>query len=279
MQTMTNVSETTPKGVDKITRYKWTVKDSPGVLQMLSKDVLQVHSAYQRDLLDDKSISIAASWSWVACGAIVVGRRSGEFWVIDGQHRVVAAKRRSDITHLPCLVFETADVAQEAKGFLALNTLRKPITVIAKQKAMFAAGDEIAQIVQEELNKNGLRATSAGSHKGTIKALGWCHKKAAENKETFAVVLGLAAEMCALDQISVHERLLKGLWYLNSNLEGGLENRRLVKRLREKGAAQILVGIAKACQYYGSGGEKMCANGILTEINKGLQQRFELIEK
>ena len=148
----------TAKGVDKVKRYGWSVQDAPGEMRLLHKDMLQIHPAYQRDLVPQKVSEISAAWSWVALGALVVGERGGEFWVIDGQHRAAAAKRRSDITHLPCVVFKTADVKQEARGFLTIQTMRKPVTAVAKQKAMVTAGDEVAGFVQqtvETLDKMG----------------------------------------------------------------------------------------------------------------------------
>ena len=104
------LTETVRIGGDKIKRYGWTVQDEPGDMRLLHKDKLQIHPAYQRDLVAQKVSEISAAWSWIALGALVVGERGGEFWVIDGQHRAAAAKRRSDTTHLPCVVFKTADV-------------------------------------------------------------------------------------------------------------------------------------------------------------------------
>ena len=65
----------TALGVDKTKRYGWVTKDEPGSLQMLHKDVLQVHPAYQRDVLPEKVKAITAAWSWLSLGALVVGER------------------------------------------------------------------------------------------------------------------------------------------------------------------------------------------------------------
>lgn len=264
----------TAKGVDKTARYGWVTKDEPGTLQMLHKDELQIHPAYQRDVLTDKVKAITARWSWLSLGALVVGERGGEFWVIDGQHRVLAAKRRSDITYLPCVVFKTADVKTEARGFLDLNTGRKPVTAVAKQKAMVAAGDEAAGYVQQQCEALGLEIKSSAHNIGQLKCVAWCVRRAAEDKEAFQLVLAMGAELCTRDQMPVIQRLLEGLWLLHAKCGEGLADKRLTKRLREKGAKVLLAAANRAAAAYVDGGAKVWARGMLSELNKGLQHKF-----
>lgn len=265
----------TPKGVNKTSRYGWVTKDEPGAMRMLHKDVLQIHPAYQRDVMQDKVKAITSSWSWLSLGALVVGERDGEFWVIDGQHRALAAKRRSDITMLPCVIFQTQDVKTEARGFLDLNTGRKPVTAIAKQKAMVAAGDDVATYVNQVFQDLGLEVKSTPTS-GQLKCVAWCFRKAAENKDRFRTVLAIGAELSAQDGVHVAERLLDGLWVLDTKYEGGLTDKRLVKRLREKGAKLLLQSANRAAAYYASGGGKVWAQGMLGELNKGLRIKFTI---
>lgn len=266
----------TAKGVDKTARYGWVTKDQPGELMMLHKDALQVHPAYQREVLQDKVKAITAAWSWLSLGALVVGERGGEFWVIDGQHRALAAKRRSDITHLPCVVFKTADVRAEARGFLDLNTGRKPVTAVAKQKAMVTAGDEVASFVQQQCDALGLQIKGCTKSAGQLQCVAWCIRRADEDPAAFCDVLAMGAELSAQDQMPVHERLLEGLWLLNRKCGEGLADKRLTKRLREKGARVLLDAANRAAAYYASGGGKVWAQGMLAELNKGLHRKFTM---
>lgn len=267
------LTATTHVGGDKIKRYGWTVQDAPGEMRLLHKDTLQIHPAYQRDLVAQKVSEISAAWSWVALGALVVGERRGEFWVIDGQHRAAAAKRRSDITHLPCVVFKTTDVKQEARGFLTIQTMRKPVTAVAKQKAMVTAGDEVAAFVQQTVESLGLEIKPSAHTVGQLKCVGWCLKRAADDRQTFAKVLSIGAGLFAQDNMAIAERVLEGLWVLNAKCGDGLADPRLVKRLREKGARVLLDAANRASAYYASGGSKIWAQGMLGELNKGLQER------
>lgn len=263
----------TAKGVDKVKRYGWSVQDAPGDMRLLHKDMLQIHPAYQRDLVPQKVSEISAAWSWVALGALVVGERGGEFWVIDGQHRAAAAKRRSDITHLPCVVFKTTDVKQEARGFLTIQTMRKPVTAVAKQKAMVTAGDEVAGFVQQTVEALGLQIRPTAGKAGELKCVGWCLKRAADDRETFVKVLRLGAALCTQDNMPVAERVLEGLWVLNDKCGSGLADPRFVKRLHERGGRVLLDAANKAAAYYSSGGGRIWAQGMLGELNKGLQER------
>jgi len=268
-----DLTETVRIGGDKIKRYGWTVQDAPGEMRLLHKDLLQIDSAYQRDLVAQKVSEISAAWSWVALGALVVGERDGEFWVIDGQHRAAAAKRRSDITHLPCVVFKTSDVKQEARGFLTIQTMRKAVTALAKQKAMVTAGDEVAAFVQQTIDGLGLQMKSNASAVGSLKCVAWCLRRAADDKQTFTKVLGIGAGLFAQDNMPIAERVLEGLWILNARCGDGLADPRLVKRLREKGGRALLDAANRAAAYYAAGGSKVWALGMLGEINKGLQER------
>jgi hypothetical protein len=267
------ISETT-NGVDKVKRYGWITKDKPGVLMTLHKDKLQIHPSYQRDVIPTKVKEITANWSWVGAGAIVVGERGGEYWVIDGQHRVLAAKRRSDITHLPCVIFQTEGVKQEAAAFLDLNTGRKPVSSIGKFKAMIAAGDEAACTVHKTLEELGVTPKSTAIKGRELKSVAWAVRKAGEDADKFKLVMRIAADLS--HDMPIQERLLDGLWYINERLPGGIINQRFNDRLRAVGAKRLIDGANKASAYFVRGGANIWATGMMDEINKGLRNKFAL---
>lgn len=264
----------TVNGVDKKTRYGWVTKDEPGVLKYLHKDALQIHPAYQRDVILQKVKEITAQWSWVGAGVIVVGERGGEYWVIDGQHRVTAAKRRSDITLLPCVVFQTEDVKQEAIAFLDLNTGRKPVSSLGKFKAMIAAGDEAAITVNRVLEELGVTTAPTATKGKELKSVAWAVKKAGENAEKFKLVMRTAAELS--HDMPIQHRLLDGLWYINERLQGGISDKRFNERLHSVGARRLIEGANKAAAYFVAGGASVWATGMMEEINKGLHKKFTL---
>ena len=58
----------------KVDRYKWKLVDLPGKVHLIHKDELHIDPAYQREASLGKIRAIAGKWSWIACGAIIVGQ-------------------------------------------------------------------------------------------------------------------------------------------------------------------------------------------------------------
>lgn len=270
------LTQTTHVGGDKVKRYGWTVKDAPGELRMLHKDVLTMDATYQRELNAPKVSAITGAWSWMACGALNVAERNGTFYVFDGGHRWAAAKRRSDITHLPCVVFQTAGVKEEARGFLDVNTGRKPVNAVVKHKAMLAAGDETAMFVQKLCERHGLVPQYTATAAGTIRCVSWLVTRAREDREALTRVLAIAAELSAREALPVAEKLLDGLWFVHKKCGAGLDDKRLLARIREKKASELVEGANKAAAYYAHGGGAIFAEGMLNVLNKGLQRKFTM---
>lgn len=103
-------------------------------LQWCRLDQLQVDDAYQRSIDTPGSQSmirtIARNWNWDLCQPLFVARRSDtRLYVVDGQHRLAAARMRSDIDQLPCIVSLTDGPAQEASLFSEFNRHRRSICI------------------------------------------------------------------------------------------------------------------------------------------------------
>lgn len=276
MTSQNGVSDRTNTGQTKIERYKWTVKDGPGTLMTINKHDLRTNPEYQRQLLLSKVREMASSWSWLACSAITVGLRNGVWWVIDGQHRVAAALRRSDITELPCVVFEVEDVRDEAKGFLDINSLRKSMTSVDRLRAKAVAGDEAAKQFAQLCERLGLTITPNGNSPGSIKSAGWGMRRMAEDSVTTTIVMELATELSAADHVMVQEKLLGGLWYLHKNCEVDLTDAKFRQRIKARGAKSLIEEANKASAFYSRGGDKVWAIGMLNAVNKGLRTRFRM---
>ena len=130
-------------------------------LQYLLPAQLQIDAAYQRSLDTSGSKAlvrrIAQHWNWDLCQPLVVARREGgELFVIDGQHRLAAARLRTDIAQLPAVVVQYADPADEAASFVHLNQQRRPLSRIDLFKAAVASGDGEASKITEALAMAGL---------------------------------------------------------------------------------------------------------------------------
>lgn len=138
------------------------IKGRRPVLQNCTIAELLVDSSYQRslDLGPSKALvrRIAIDWNWSLSQILVVARRpDGGLYVIDGQHRLSAARLRRDIYDLPCVVIESSGPADEAALFRALNQERRPLHALDLFKAALASGDEEALAVMALIEAAGLK--------------------------------------------------------------------------------------------------------------------------
>jgi hypothetical protein len=116
--------------------------------------------SYQRSTDNQASqrliTSIAANFDWRLCAPLIVSRRGdGEFVVIDGQHRTMAAKLRG-MDDLPCCVFTYDSPEDEAKFFITANRSRKPMNRLDDFHAAIAAGDDLALEIRRIVTSAGL---------------------------------------------------------------------------------------------------------------------------
>lgn len=132
------------------------------VLQYALPSQLRIDDAYQRSIDNGQSQSlirkIAQHWDWALCLPLVVSRRpqTGEMFVIDGQHRLAAAKLRGDIAQLPCVILEMSDRADEAASFVHLNQNRRTLGKLDIFKAAVASGDSEASAIVAAMREAGL---------------------------------------------------------------------------------------------------------------------------
>lgn len=132
------------------------------VLQNCRLPDLQVDPVYQRSVDTGTSRTlirhIAQHWDWNLCQPLVVADRGGGcLFVVDGQHRLAAARLRSDIYDLPCVITSHAGPAEEAATFVALNQHRRPLGALDIFKAALAGGDPQASAVMEMVKRCGLQ--------------------------------------------------------------------------------------------------------------------------
>lgn len=253
--------------VSKLDRYKWELRDRPGEFQMIPKgDLIVDHDVYQRLANKQKVLAIVKDWSWVACGAILVARRStGKLYIMDGQHRKVAADNRSDIAKLPCMVFDVLDIESEAKGFLGANTLRKPMRSDEKFKAQIACGDPVALKAHALIEASG-RSVGGTTGPNTFNALTSLMRCISEDNAAIERIWPLLVNVSL--GTAMHNKLMEGLFYIETHLENqSLTDKKLSARVMSVGHDALLEGANKASAYYARGGAKIFAEGILNAIN------------
>jgi hypothetical protein len=262
--------EDSVRGADKIARYKWKLKDKPGLLETVPKELLRVNEEYQRAHNIDKALKLAGNWSWIACGCLIVAYRDGEYWVIDGGHRTVAAMHRSDIDLLPCIIFETEGIEQEAQGFLDSNTNRKPMTMFDRHRARLVINDPVAVMIQKEADAQGV-TLGKYARRDTVRCLSQLYYVAERWPEVYRLAFKVCCQLAKREAGHVGEKLFLGVWYL---LQAFDHDRRLIARMNEIGALKLEQGALKASAYYARGGARIWAEGMLTALNFRLRVKF-----
>lgn len=133
---------------------------SPPAPQFALVDQLQVDDSYQRSIEGGASqkliVKIAENWDWRLCLPLIVSRRDGSLYVIDGQHRLEAAKLRGDIRDLPVVVFDFDDPRAEAELFVQANRSRRAMSKLDDFHAAVIAGDAKAVAVNDVVTAAGL---------------------------------------------------------------------------------------------------------------------------
>jgi len=137
--------------------------------EMITVDKLKTED-YQRGLNTGFAKSIAAEWDVNKAGVIVASYRDGVYRVIDGQHRVYAARIKGVLV-LMCMVRHGLSHEQESELFIALNKRRKGLLAYDYYNASLIAKQGEALNINAIATKNGF-TVSRGSADKCIQAIG-----------------------------------------------------------------------------------------------------------
>lgn len=122
---------------------------------------LKVDAGYQRSTDNDSSKAlirrIAVDWDWRVFNPLTVSRRSdGTLWVVDGQHRLAAARLRKDMFDIPCVVTSYDSRADEARTFVTMNIQRRAMGALDLFRAALATSDGKATEIEVLISSAGL---------------------------------------------------------------------------------------------------------------------------
>lgn len=110
------------------------------------------NEAYQRDINGAKVKQIVQNFDERQLRPIVVSSRDGNFYVIDGQHRVVAL-RELKIPTIESEIYYGLTREEEALMFYQLNTNTRKSSPHESFNALLMADDEVARKVKEIASK------------------------------------------------------------------------------------------------------------------------------
>lgn len=112
--------------------------------------LLVVDQRYQREVNVRHVNRIVRAFNWNCYQPIVVcEREDGTYAVIDGQHRLEAAKKHPLVDALPCYIIDAPDVQRQAAIFVAVNSVRRGLSSWQKFNGARAAGDPSAGVLAD----------------------------------------------------------------------------------------------------------------------------------
>ena len=217
------------------------------VLQNCTIAELAVDPAYQRAIDNAPSQAliraIARDWDWSLCQPLVVAARPGEgLFVVDGQHRLAAARLRGDILDLPCVITSHAGPAEEAAAFVALNRRRRALGALDLFRAAIAGGDEDSRMMMAMIAEAGLslaphsnmRTWKPGqiSHVAGIQRAFRTHGEAVTRRSLFTLARAFDGEV-----LRYGGTIFGGLWPVIGERPGRIDDDLLVMVLQGQSQA------------------------------------------
>jgi len=245
----------------------------------ISKNLLQVDYRYQRNAVPRKVKTIKKSFSWISFGALSVAKReNGDFYIVDGQHRWQATLQLDHIESVPCIVFDTEDAKLEAVEFIRSNKHRTAIRTRERFNALLFSGDLVALKLKEKLDQHGLVIANNTQNAQNFQCVGWAMTEAQKNFNDFSFVIDVAMES-QNEPVPLTKTYLAGLLYIHQNIEDGLHNTKLRKRICQIGIRTLTEATRLYDKFGQKSGSQHWALGLLEAINKKLHSKFTFMNK
>lgn len=263
--------------VSKRDKFDWSTGGSRGEFRWIAKNDLNIDSRYQREQVSEaKVLEIARDWDWLLLGCIsVIEREDGSLWVFDGGHRTRSSFFRDDIKELPCMVHKVATINEEAKAFVARNTMVSNVAAHDRYKASVCAAEPVALSVQSILDEFELTATKGGTtnagHLSCIGTLQSCVKEDPEDaKKVLRFLLSIAGDRPVVGKV------LAAMFALYRHFKPKFD---ILDKYGEKigrhSQREIEIKISQFATECGKGGNVIGAKAILELINHKNRIRVE----
>ena len=257
-----------PVEIDKVEKYKWAKPASPGEMKLVDKQLLNLDDAYQRERTSEQAVRrIAGHFDWTLFGVLKVAERpDGTLWVFDGGHRLRACFYRSDIQEIPCIVFALAELADEARAFIAGAKMTQRISSMDTFRAATVAMEPSACRTAAILGELGLKANKYARLPHEIKCIHTVQKCVQENDGLAKRTLAACAQMANESPIS--GQVFGGLFALVAHFNGRdllTEYEGALVRLTQK---EVERSIRQLSAEVGRGGTTVAAKGIMALLNK-----------
>jgi hypothetical protein len=269
--------------------YGWSSEiGKQGRPQRVNKEELLIDYSYQRQPIDGRVMMIASKFSWALFGELLVHDRKGKLYIVDGQHRWLAALKRPDVSTVPCLVFdspEEAARAAEARVFVGRNTSTRAADGLSRYRGMLVSRDPAAVRVHALMESTGHSIGRGGGVPGEmiqkqVRCVSLLLKLCAADASHAALqrVWPLIVQISVEAHLPIHDALVKGCSYLEWHGEVSLTRDPWRERVLKCGMPTLLRHANSMAAALGHASARSLAWGMWNAINKGVHHKFPMRE-
>jgi hypothetical protein len=151
--------------------------DKPSKLVEVSAKEFSIDLKVQRQLNEDRAEKMAEDFQPHALGLVTASKRTdGHTYLLDGAHRISAARKAKYDGLIACRLFENLTLKEEAALFLSLNSSRA-VQAIDRFKVRITQGEPIASGINNVLKRYDLHVDWANNQTlNVISAIGALEK-------------------------------------------------------------------------------------------------------
>jgi hypothetical protein len=241
------------------------------ITEIVAVKDINLDMSYQRPLSRVKVQSISSKFNKHAVGVLIVSlREDGQYFVIDGQHRLEAMKKRG-VEYAQCQVITGLTGQQEAEIYIYCNTNRKNPDALDTFKARLYKGEPMAIAIHKAVEECGLyiafnrAGTRPPNSVWAVMAMEEIYRKGGE--KFLKDILNLAIRSWPGEATNVEGKVLIGLMMFHLKYQGRYVREEFIAKMK----VTDLNTLRRRAQYH----SENHGGSVYTTFARALQEAYD----
>lgn len=221
----------------------------------------------QRPFIQAHGDKLAANLDLDQLGVPVINHRDGNYWILDGQHRIYALRHNGfERDNLMCEVYEGLTDAEMAHIFLGRDA-RRAINSLAKFHVSCTAEDQRAVAIRRAVETQGLKVSKNEEENcvGAVGALGKVYDRSGE--VVLGQVLRTLKHAYSGDTAAFNQSVIVGMGLVFNRYNGKTNEQHLAESLsKEKNGVRGLMRLAEAQRDRTGNDKAQCVAASVVDI-------------